>query len=354
LYHLTRDPSPTAQDDIFSIMNNFWSSFAPSSAKALEGKKATDDKTKLNSSARGGQAFYVLAPMAGITDSAFRQICKEFGADVVYSEMASTAALVYNPKPTLEMLKFAKAEKPYVVQLFGSNPEHFAQAVKLVTKKIKPDGIDINFGCPVKKVAKQGAGAVLMNNLKLAHEIVKVTIANTNLPVSIKCRSQVGDVSVLKFLDSVKDLDIKAAMIHGRTLKQGHSGPVDFKIIKEARRHFNGVIIANGGVKDFTTAQELLERTGVDGMAIGQGALGKPWIFKEFSISNFQFSITDIKQTALKHTKLVYKLKGEQGVVEMRKHLCWYVGGLPGAKELRRELVGVKTIIDIERIFNDQ
>ena len=304
--------------------------------------------------------FYVLAPMAGITDSAFRQICKEFGADVVYSEMASVTALVYNPKPTLEMLEFNKKERPYVAQLFGSNPEHFAQAVKLVAEKVKPDGIDINFGCPVKKVAKQGAGAVLMNNLKLAHEIIKVTIANTNLPVSIKCRSQVGNISVLKFLDSVKDLDIKAVMIHGRTLAQGHSGAVDFKIIKEAKKHFNGIIIANGGVKDLTTAQELLEQTGADGLGIGQGALGKPWIFKELTSPlpaqagqpPPKLGEGDIKKIALKHAKLAYKLKGERGIIEMRKHLCWYVGGLQNTKELRRELVRVNNLREIEKIFN--
>jgi len=318
---------------------------------------------KLKNSTQGGQAFYVLAPMAGITDSAFRQICKEFGADVVYSEMASVTALVYNPKPTLEMLEFSQKERPYVVQLFGSNPDHFAQAVKLVTKKIKPDGIDINFGCPVKKVAKQGAGAVLMNDFKLAHKIIETTIKNTNLPVSIKCRSKVGEVDVLKFLDSVRDLDIKAVMIHGRTLAQGHSGSVDFEIIKKARNYFDGVIIANGGVKDCKSAEDLLGKTGADGIGIGQGALGRPWIFKEFRISNppaiarheragYEFRIDDIKIIALKHAKLVYKLKGEQGVVEMRKHLCWYVSGLPNASEIRRRLVKVKTVDEIQKIFN--
>ena len=269
--------------------------------------------------------------MAGITDSAFRQICKDFGADVVYSEMASATALVYNPQPTLEMLKFSKKERPYVVQLFGSNPEHFAIATKLITKKIKPDGIDINFGCPVKKVQKQGAGAVLMNDLKLAHKIIEITIENTNLPVSIKCRSRVGDVDVLHFLNFIKDLDIKAIMIHGRTLNQGHSGSVDCEIIKKARNYFKGVVIANGGVKDKKTAQELLEKTGADGIGIGQGALGKPWIFKQFLIDGCELPISEIKKITLRHAKLVYKLKGEQGIIEMRKHLCWYVSGLPNA-----------------------
>ena len=296
--------------------------------------------------------FYVLAPMAGITDSAFRQICKEYGADVVYSEMASVTALVYNPKPTLDMLAFSKKERPYVVQLFGSNPDHFAQAVKLITKKIKPDGIDINFGCPVKKVQKQGAGAVLMNDLKLAHKIIETTIKNTNLPVSIKCRSKVGEIDVLKFLDSVKDLDIKAVMIHGRTLSQGHSGPVDFTIIKKARQLVEGVLIANGGVKDSKTAQEMLEKTSADGIGIGQGALGRPWIFKQLRITNYELSKDEIKKVLMRHSKLVYKLKGEQGIVEMRKHLCWYVAGWPNASEIRRALIKVEMIKDVKKIFN--
>lgn len=292
--------------------------------------------------------------MAGITDSAFRQICKDFGADVVYSEMASVTALVYNPQPTLEMLKFSKKERPYVVQLFGSNPEHFAIATKLITNKIKPDGIDINFGCPVKKVQKQGAGAVLMNDLKLAHKLIETTINNTDLPVSIKCRSRVGDVDVLQFLNYVKDLDIKAIMIHGRTLAQGHSGPVDCEIIKKAGNYFKGAVVANGGVKDKKTAQELLEKTGADGIGIGQGALGKPWIFKQFSINNYELRISEIKKIALRHAKLSYKLKGEQRIIEMRKHLCWYVSGLPNASEMRRDLVKVSSLENIKRILNNE
>lgn len=302
--------------------------------------------------------FYVLAPMAGITDSAFRQICKEFGVDVVYSEMASATALVYNPKPTLDMLAFSKKERPYVVQLFGSKPEHFAFAAKLITKKIKPDGIDINFGCPVKKVQKQGAGAVLMNDLKLARKIIEAAIDNTNLPVSVKCRAKVGDIDILQFLNFVQDLNIKAVMIHGRTLSQEHYGPVDFEIIKRSRELVRGVLIANGGVKDYKSAREMLSKTGADGIAIGQGALGKPWIFQELKAekSSHTFPSTkgadDIFKISLKHAKLACKLKGERGMIEMRKHLCWYVAKLPNASAMRRELVKVKTKDDVKKIFN--
>lgn len=296
--------------------------------------------------------LYVLAPMAGITDSAFRQMCKKFGADIVYSEMASVTALVYNPEKTLDMLKFLKVERPYVVQLFGSQSGHFAKAVKIIEKEIKPDGIDINFGCPVKKVAKQGAGAVLMNDLKLSKEIIKAVIDSTDLPVSIKARTKVGDTDVLKFLDNVSDLDIKAMMIHGRTLSQGHSGVVDFDIIKKARDYFDGVILANGGVKDYDSAQELLNKTKADGIGIGQGALGRPWIFRQLRIKNYELRIKEIKKNVLEHAKLVEKIKGEQGIIEMRKHLCWYAQGLPGARKIRAEAVKIKTLHDIRNVIN--
>jgi len=296
--------------------------------------------------------IYALAPMAGITDSAFRQICKEFGADVVYSEMASATALVYNPKKTLKMLQFNEIERPYTVQLFGSEPEHFARAVKLVAKKIKPDGIDINFGCPVAKVIKQGAGAALMQNLKLSFEVIKSVTENTELPVSIKLRSKTKDVDCLKFLDYMSNLSIKAVMIHGRTLSQCFSGEVDWQIIKQARDYFGGMILANGGAMSIQDVQELLNKTKADGVGIARGALGRPWIFdniknKKQKIKNRE----EIFKVALKHAKLANKLKREQGIIEMRKHLCWYVHGLPNAREMRQKLVRVKTLTEVKDVL---
>jgi len=299
-----------------------------------------------------GQAIYALAPMAGVADSAFRQICKSFGADVVYSEMVSATAMVYNSKKTLELMKFSKKERPFVVQLFGSKPEHFALAAKIVEKKIKPDGLDINFGCPVKKVARQGAGAVLMNNLKLSREIIAAVIDNTDLPVSIKIRSRVGATTALDFLKNLTDLDIKAVMIHGRSMAEGNSGAVDWKTIKAARPLVKGVLLANGGVKDRVGALELLEKTDADGVGIGQGALGKPWVFSQLAAHSSQLITKKIIfQTALKHAKLAEKLKGEPGIVEMRKHLCWYVSGLPNASALRQKLIKAEKVNDIKKIL---
>ncbi|MBU4600460.1 tRNA-dihydrouridine synthase [Patescibacteria group bacterium] len=319
---------------------------------------------------KSNKLIYALAPMAGITDSAFRQICKEFGADVVYSEMASATALAYNPKKTLEMLQSSKKEAPCVIQLFGNSPENFAKSVKLLTNKKEiakfqvsnfklPQGIDINFGCPVKKVIKQGAGAALMQDLKLSREVIKSVIDNTDLPVSIKLRSKVGtgcnlslQIDCLRFLDYMKDLPISAVMIHGRTSAQGFSGPVDAEIIKKARNYFNGIILANGGVMDCQDARNLLNKTEADGIGIARGALGKPWIFEEVRSKKLEVRSNDeIFRVALKHAKLVEKLKGEQGIIEMRKHLCWYVHGLSGACEMRERLVKVETIKDIEKIL---
>ncbi len=296
------------------------------------------------------RAIYALAPLAGITDSPFRQLCREHGADVVYSEMASVAALSHAPAKTLELLKATKKEAPYVVQLFGARPEQFARAARLIShnKTIKADGLDINFGCPVSKVIKQGAGAALFKDLTKARQVIEAVLANTDLPVSVKVRSRVGQVTVIDFLRAIKDLPIQAVMIHGRSLAQGFSGPVDAKIIKQARRYFAGVILANGGVKDIVSAKTLWQESAADGVGIGQGALGRPWIFQE--LKNKKTSRPDVKEIILKHAKLVEKYNGNFG--EFRKHLCWYAAGLPNAKKLREQFIKVNSLGDVRKILN--
>ena len=295
--------------------------------------------------------IYALAPMAGITDSAFRQMCKNFGADVLYSEMASVNALVYAPEKTLKMLKFSELERPYVVQLFGSEPKNFRRAIKIIEKKIKPDGIDINFGCPAPKVAKQEAGAELFKNLEKSRAVIEAVLDAASLPVSIKFRRQVGEVDAIAFLKNIVDLDIKAIMIHGRDLKQHHSGPVDAQIIKEARQYFSGVILANGGVIDYDSAQKLLSDSAADGLGVGQGALGHPWVFKQIKDKNFNLSQKEIFSLAIRHAELAFKLRGQAGILEMRKHLCWYTTGIPEAGELRRKLVKVEKIEEAKEIL---
>ncbi len=299
--------------------------------------------------------IFAMAPLSGITDSAFRRVCKSFGADLVYSELASTTALVCNPGRTLELIHFEQTERPYIVQLFGSNPEHFARASRLVTEKVRPDGIDINFGCPVPKVIKTGAGAALMANLPLARQVIRSVIENTHLPVSLKVRIRVKDVGLGEFLDHVGDLDIKALMIHGRSLAQRFSGPNEIETTRKVRENFKGVILANGGATNAEKGIELLLKTGADGLGVARGALGRPWIFHELKGRTnggpFRISGGQIIKTAMEHARMAETLKGRRGLVEMRKHLCWYVQNIPRAGEIRKRLSAVNSLDEIEQIL---
>ncbi len=302
-----------------------------------------------------------LAPMAGFTDSVFRQLVKKYGADVLYSEMASVSALYYGEKSknkkgakvTLDLLKYnRKQEKYYVVQLFGSEPEHFAVAARIVTEKIKPDGIDINFGCPVPKIFKQGAGSGLMQNLENSRKVIKAVLDNTSLPLSIKIRAKSGSISALDFLKNISDLRISAVMIHGRTLSQGFSGSVDFKIIKQARKYFKGIILANGGIHNLNDAKTALKESVSDGLGLARGVLGRPWLFKEIKKDReIKLNQKQIFKIALEQAALSQRLKGSNGIIELRKHLVWYMLGLPGASKLREQIVKVSTLRQVKDIL---
>lgn len=305
------------------------------------------------------ESILALAPMAGFSDSVFRQICKKFGADILYSEMASVDALYYNQKkknnPTLELLKTNRLkEKYYVVQLFGSKPEHFAAATKIITEFIKPDGIDINFGCPVAKVIKQGAGSSLMKDLALSRSVIQTVIANTDLPVSIKIRAKVGEVDAINFLKNIKDLPISALMIHARTLNQGFSGAPDYKLIKKLRRYFKGIILVNGGINNIDDAKIALKESRADGLGLARGVLGRPWLFKEIKNSKeIKLSQAEIFKLMISHAQLVNELKGKAGIKELRKHLPWYLTNWPGASKLREKIVKINNLADLKKIFKD-
>ena len=338
-----------------------------------------------------------LAPMAGVTDSAFRQICRENGADVVYSEMASVSALFFKPKRTLELIKFNKNERPYVVQLFGKDPKHFAKATKIVSEKIKPDGIDINFGCPAKKVFGHGSGCALMMDIRLAREIISAVCENTKLPVSIKIRAGLEKgilkdtfkgtqnkllVSASDFIKKTSDLPYSAVMIHGRTYEGGFSGLVDFSMVEKNKKMFpEKIVLANGGINSAEEAVKILKDYPLlDGLGIARGTWGRPWIFEEIKKtlknshseqlnsktvkrreesrdSSLTLRMTDfnrVKKIAFRHAKLIYKNKGQQGIFEIRKHMSWYMKGFPGASELRRKLVMAKNLKEIKQILNNK
>lgn len=310
-----------------------------------------------------------LAPMAGFSDAAFRRICKKNGADVLYSEMASAAALFYcdkNPRKktlskgerlesekTLDILRFNRSqEKYFVAQIFGSSAEHMGVAAKIISEKIKPDGIDINFGCPVPKIVKQGSGSGLMSDLKRSREVIEAVLENTKLPVSIKIRLESSSVNYIDFLKNIADLDIAALMIHGRTLKEGFVGEADFKAIKEARKYFKGIILANGGIYNLEQAQEALRLSSADGLGLARGVLGRPWLFNEIKKGKeLNKQEKSIFKLMIEHAELACKLKGQGSVVELRKNLCWYLRSLPGAAKMRASLVKAESLEEIKKIF---
>jgi len=307
-----------------------------------------------------------LAPMAGITDSAFRQVCASFGADVVYTEMVSVDGLFYDSKKTLDLLENNKKEGRVVVQLFGKRPELFGKAVEVVQKH-GFSGIDINFGCPARKVVAHGGGVTLMRDLDKCHEIVRATCEASQLPVSVKLRSSInagnGQVTALDFVKKIIDLPIRAIMIHGRSYEQGFSGTIDninFEMIKGVKDLVGDkiVVLANGGIKRPENAKTMLEKTGADGVGIAQGVLGKPWLFEQVKdfLDKGEYNepeLKQIKKLAQKHAKLNYELKGSRGMYEIRKHLAWYFKGFPGAAKWRDKLVRVENLAAIKKILNE-
>jgi len=295
-----------------------------------------------------------LAPMAGITDSPFRQICRSFGADVVYSEMASAAALTRAPAKTLTMLKNRRSERPYVIQLFGSEPRELGAAARVLARaNLAADGLDLNLGCPVPKIIKQGAGAALFQNLKKTKAALLAIMDNTGWPVSAKIRIQAGRVSALDFLSAVSDLPLTAVMIHGRGLARVMSGPVDAALIKEARNYFPGIILANGGVGDWTSAKALLKASQADGLGIARGALGRPWLFKELKKERKEKIVWPVVcSIIMKHARLVDKSGGS--FQEFRKHLLWYAAGWPNAKKLKSRLMEVGGLKDLKIIIENK
>ncbi len=309
-----------------------------------------------------------LAPLDGITDAAFRTLCKMYGADVVYSEMTSIDALYYDSEKTFARLARTKKEKPTVLQLFGKRPNLVEKAVKHV-EAAGFDGIDLNFGCPARKVVAHGGGVELLRNLNLVHELVHAVCESTKLPVSVKTRAGINKkedgkinsskkdtITVLDFIDKIKDLPVTTLMLHGRTYEEGFSGPVNYEIMAEAKRRFNGIVIGNGGINTPEDAKKMLDLTGVDGIALARGLYGKPWLFNQVKDSlntgkYSDFELKDIKKVALEHAKLLYETKGDHGIVELRKFLLWYFRGFPNASEWRQKLVQVVSIDELKMIL---
>lgn len=306
-----------------------------------------------------------LAPMSGITDSAFRQICKSFGAQIVFSEMISSEGIVYNRKKSekdeynksLELAKFLRKERPIIIQIFGRQPEIMAKAAKIICQKFKPDGIDINMGCPARRVVASGHGVSLMKDLDLACYIVERIKKEVKVPVSVKTRlGYKGEREILKFAKRLEASGLDALILHGRTYSQQFKGEVNYQIIKMVKEHSKIPVIASGGLYTPELAVKMLNETDVDGIIFAKGILGNPWIIKQtidlLKSKKYQKPTkAEIFEIALKHSQFNYNLKAERGIIEMRKHLCWYIKGLKNAAKLRQKLVKVETLSEIEKIL---
>ncbi|KKT98144.1 MAG: tRNA-dihydrouridine synthase [Parcubacteria group bacterium GW2011_GWC2_45_15] len=270
-------------------------------------------------------------------------------------------ALAHKSQKALKLCEVSKNESPVVVQLGGNDPELFFKAAKIVAEEIRPDGIDINFGCPAKKVAGHGSGVALLRDLNKSYEIIQATIEGAaGLPVSLKTRSEIKAkdqtkiVTSLDLLQKTRDLPIAAVMIHGRSFEAPWIEQVDYDYIKKIRENYHGILIANGGIDSPEKAKMVLATTQADGLAIGHGVYGRPWIFQQ--IKDYlkhgrykQLSWPQKRAIALKHAKLAFKTKGIHGLVELRKQLLWYVKGLPKATAYRQDLVRLTTIDEIKQ-----
>lgn len=300
-----------------------------------------------------------LAPMAGVTDLPFRILCKEMGCGLVYSEMVSAKGILYDNKNTTELLEIDPKERPVAVQLFGSDPEILgAMAKKIESYPI--DIIDVNMGCPAPKIVKNGEGSCLMKTPELVGKIVKSLVESQSKPVSIKFRKGFDDdhINAVEIAKIAEANGASAVAVHGRTREQYYSGKADWDIIKQVKAAVNIPVIGNGDIFAPQDAKNLLEHTGCDAIMVGRGAQGNPWIFKRI-LHYLQTgellpepTAEERVEKALRHSQMLIDYKGEYiGIREMRKHMAWYMKGLPGAAELRGKLNYAETMTEMEALL---
>lgn len=288
-----------------------------------------------------------LAPMAGVSDVAFRALCKKFGAGLTTTEMISVKGLYYGDKKTNNFLKTAKCEKPVAVQLFGSDPEIFAEVVKMPQIQ-KFDIIDINMGCPAPKIIKNGEGSALMKNFDLAEKIIRACVENSKKPITVKFRKGFDKDVCVEFAKMCERAGASAITIHGRLAKDMYSGKNDMDAIKKVKQAVSIPVIANGDVCDKKSFDEILEKTGADAVLIGRASFGRPWIFSEILKNK-----TPKKKLSIikKHIALAKKF-GVLNLLEMRKHFAWYLTGFKGASEMRNRVFAAKDEKEIIKILD--
>ena len=309
----------------------------------------------------GLQSPFLLAPLAGITDGPFRRLCSEAGAGLVYSEMVSAKGLWYKDKNTGGLLEILPGEGPVAYQLFGHEPEIMAFAARELDKR---DNVifDINMGCPVPKIVKNGEGSALMKNPDLAHDVVAAAVKNTSKPVTVKIRAgwDADSINAVEVAHAVSAAGASAIAVHGRTREQYYSGKADWSVIAAVKRAVDIPVIGNGDVTDGASALRMMEETGCDFVMVARGALGNPWIFRELNAAWRGEPLPppptkeDKKQMMLRHFNDVLDLKGEYVAVrEMRKHVGWYLKGVPGAAAFRGKINQINSAVELRKAIQE-
>ncbi len=297
----------------------------------------------------------ILAPMAGVTDLPFRILCREMGAGMVCMEMVSAKAISYNNKNTVELLRVEESERPASLQLFGSEPELIGEVVSRIDGR-NYDVLDFNMGCPVPKVVNNGEGSALMKDPDLAFRIMEQLVKNSTKPVTVKFRKGFDSehVNAVEIAKAAEAAGVSAVAVHGRTRAQYYSGEADWDIIRQVKEAVSIPVIGNGDVTSPQKAKALTDQTGCDGIMIGRGAEGNPWIFKQvvhYLETGEELpspSPKEKKALAIRHAELMLKYKGEYvAIQEMRKHLAWYTAGMPNSSKFRGRINSMNTMEEL-------
>ena len=308
-----------------------------------------------------------LAPMEGVTDVAFRTLCREQGADVVYIEFLPAEAIAHGAPTVLKKMEHRDDERPVICQIFGKTPEAFT-AASIKVQAMGFDGLDLNFGCPARKVVSHGSGVALLREPQYARRLVEAALEKISIPLSIKVRSSIRKESkdvapgsqerstALDLVEAIRDVPIAAIMVHGRNYEQGHQGEVDTEMIRAVKQKFPGLVLANGGITTPEQVKTMLDETGVDGVGIARGSWGQPWIFSQARqyLETGKYTAIEPQRVAdiiQRHATLLMEYKGNRGLLEFRKHFARYISGFPGAADLRAKAVRVETMDDVEAVI---